>query len=69
VQLYWLFRHGFDFDAGEAELRAALIRNCLWKDFAKPVRCSSRNLRDQSIGCDAVRKAVQRFRLPQGTTP
>lgn len=69
VQLYWLFRHGFGFEAGESELRVALIRNCEWKNLVKPVRCVSRNLGDQSIGCDAVRKAVRRFRLPQGTTP
>lgn len=68
VQLYWLFRHGFGFDAGESELRTALIRNCLWTNFVKPVRCISRKMTDQPIGCDAVRKAVRRFRLPKGTT-
>ena len=69
VQLYWLFRHGFGFDAGRSELQVALMRNCLWTDFVKPVLYVFRNLGDQSTGCDAVRKAVQRFCVSQRTTP
>ena len=66
VQLYWLLR-GFGLSAGESELRVGLIRNGLWKSSMGRVRCVTRRLGDQIIGCDAVRKAVQRFHLAKGT--
>jgi hypothetical protein len=66
VQLYWLFR-SFGLGAGESELRVGLIRNGLWKSSMGRVRCVTRRLGDQIIGCDAVRKAVQRFHLAKGT--
>jgi hypothetical protein len=67
VQLYSLLL-SFDLSVGESELRVGLIRNGLWKRWVGPVRCVTRRLDDQMIGCDAVRKAVRRFQFPKGTT-
>jgi hypothetical protein len=67
VQLYWLLL-SFGLSVGESELRVGLIRNGLWNCWVGPVRCVTRRLGDQMIGCDAVRKAVRRFQFPKGTT-
>jgi len=72
VQLFWFFRHGCELSVGESEVRAALIRNELWSDYADPVKRSiqkseSNQKNEESEGCDAVRQAVKRFRLPKGT--
>jgi hypothetical protein len=66
VRLFWLFHYGCKLTVGDAEVRVAAIRNALWSEYAEPVECAIRKS-DESKGCDAVRKAVERFRLPKGT--
>jgi hypothetical protein len=70
VMLYWFFRHECKLPVGESEVRTAMIRNSFWAKFGiKKVVFRSKYSGDESIGCEAVRKAVERFRLDQGTTP
>jgi hypothetical protein len=63
VQLYWLFRHGFELSSGESEVRVAMIRNCFSRTWG--VHKVARTARSgvAAVGSDAVRKAVERFRL------
>jgi hypothetical protein len=66
VELYWLLHYGCWLAVGESEFRVALIRNNLWLEYAGAVSCTIGS-GEESRGCDAVRLAVRRFRLPEGT--
>jgi hypothetical protein len=68
VQLYWFFHHGCGLPVGESEVRVALIRNNLWSKKAGTVNYAVGST-EESRGCDAVRQAVNRYRLPEGTKP
>ncbi|MDA2934030.1 hypothetical protein MYX82_06775, partial [Acidobacteria bacterium AH-259-D05] len=69
VKFYWLFRHGCELSGHESEVRVALIRNAFWTEWTKPVTVRHGYDGVESQGCDAVHRAVSRFRLDQGTTP
>jgi hypothetical protein len=69
VQLYWLFHRSFRLPVGESEERVALIRNSLWSRYAKPVTLAISYSGEESRGCDAVRRAVQRYQPQKGTSP
>lgn len=62
VKLYWFFHHGCELNTDEAEVRTALVRNALWTEYADAVRFVPTYTGSESAGCDAVRKAVTRFR-------
>jgi len=54
---------------GESEVRVAMIRNSFWKAYGVGIiKYCDRYRGDEPVGCEAVRKAVSRFRLDQGTT-
>lgn len=70
VKLYWFFRHECKLPIGESEVRVAMIRNSFWTELGiEQVHFCDEYRGDEPIGCDAVRKAVERFRLEWGTTP
>jgi hypothetical protein len=70
VMLYWFFRHECKLPAGESEVRTAMIRKSFWAKFGiEKVVFRPKYSADESLGCEAVRKAVERFRLDRGTTP
>lgn len=70
VMLYWFFTYECKLPAGESEVRVAMVRNSFWKEFGiNGVPYHPKNIGDEPVGCDAVRKAVERFRLDLGTTP
>ena len=69
VKLYWFFRHECGLQTGECEVRAALIRNCFWtKHGVRAVKIRQRYQDGETRGCDAVRRAVERFRPEKGTS-
>ena len=68
VQLFWLFHYGCALTVGDSEVRVAAIRNALWSKYATRVECAIRKS-DESEGCDAVRRAVERFSPLKRTTP
>jgi len=67
VKLFWLFHYGCRLSVGKSEVRVALIRNGLWSEYTKSTRYAVGGP-EEARGCDAVRKAVERFRLPQRTS-
>jgi hypothetical protein len=69
VRLYWFFRYGCQLSGDEAEVRTAFVRNAFWQKYdVAPVPYRERYVDAESKGCDAVRIAVRRFRLDQGTS-
>jgi len=69
VQTYWFFRAGCGLNGDESEVRTALIRNAFWTHYgvSKVVYRDVYRAGD-SRGCEAVRKAITRFRARQRDT-
>ena len=69
AELYWFFLQGCGISGHESEVRVALIRNAFWSEYGvSPVHYLPEYRSGESQGCAAVRIAVRRLRLPQGTT-